>query len=124
MSFVFSPTLDQTFLSSLYDDDLLYAQEIFRGFLAETKIEFEKIKNDYLQDELKGMRQKLHKIKPTFSFVGLTALSEKTESVIKACDESSHVSETEPGCSALFMAIEDSFLIVEKELLRMKDYMA
>jgi hypothetical protein len=122
MTFAFNPKLDQTFLYSLYEGDLLHAQEVFKGFLAETKIEFEGIKNDYRQNNLKSMRQKLHKIKPTFSFVGLTALTEKTESVIKACDASSNVTETEPGCSALFVEIEDSFLLIEKELSRMKEY--
>jgi len=124
MPFVFNPKLDHAFLYSLYEDDLSYAQEIFKGFLVETKIEFDGIKNDYHQDALKSMRQKLHKIKPTFSFVGLTSLTEKTESVIAACDDSSHVAETEPACSALFREIEDSFLLIEKELTRMKDHIA
>lgn len=124
MAFAFNPLLDQTFLYSLYEDDLLYAQEIFKGFLTETKIEFERIKNDYRQNDLKSMRQKLHKIKPTFGFVGLTALTEKTESVITACDHSSHAGETEPACSALFSEMEDAFLLVEKELARMKEYIA
>ena len=124
MTFVFNDKLDHAFLYSLYEDDLPYAQEIFKGFLTETKIEFEGIKNDYSQNALKNMRQKLHKIKPTFSFVGLTGLTEKTESVIALCDHSSHVAETEPGCSALFREIEDSFLLIEKELTRMKDHTA
>jgi hypothetical protein len=124
MTFTFSPKLDQTFLHSLYEDDLLYAQEIFNGFLVEAKTEFEGIKNDYSQNALKSMRQKLHKIKPTFSFVGLPRLTEKTEALIVVCDNSSDVTETEPGCSALFTEIEDSFLLVEKELLRMKEHLA
>jgi len=122
MTFAFNTKLDQTFLDSLYGDDLSYAQEVFEGFLSETKAEFERIKSDYKQNVLKNMRQKLHKIKPTFSFVGLTALTEKTETVIKACDESSTTSEIEPDCSELFREIEDSFLLVESELMRMKDH--
>ncbi|HEY6502819.1 MAG TPA: Hpt domain-containing protein [Chitinophagaceae bacterium] len=122
MVFAFNNELDQTFLQSLYGDDLEYAQEVFEGFLSETKKEFEAIKNDYGQNDVKKIRQKLHKIKPTFSFVGLTALTERTEMIIAACDAASNTGEIEPGCSALFKEIEASFLLVENELMRMKDH--
>ena len=122
MAFVFDSKLDQTFLESLYGDDFQYAQDVFEGFLADTKNEFEGIKSDYRQNALKNMRQKLHKIKPTFSFVGLTALTEKTETIIAACDVSSTTKEIETDCSALFKEIEDSFLIIENELMRMRNY--
>jgi hypothetical protein len=124
MSFSFNNKLDQAFLYTLYEDDLLYAQEVFKGFLSATRTEFDGIKDDYTQNALKNMRQKLHKIKPTFSFVGLTGLTEKTELIIAACDTSSYTSEIEPGCSALFKEIEESFLLIEKELIRMQEHTA
>jgi len=122
MAFAFDNRLDQPFLESLYGDDFQYAQEVFEGFLATTKTEFERIKDDYRQNEVKNMRQKLHKIKPTFGFVGLTELTEKTEMIIAACDASSNTSEIETGCSALFKEIEDSFLLIENELMRMRNH--
>ena len=122
MGFTFDDKLDQTFLASLYGDDFEYAREVFEGFLSETKPEFDKIKNDYRQNDLKNMRQKLHKIKPTFGFVGLTALTGKTETVIAACDRASNTGEIEPGCSALFKEIEDSFRLIENELARMRNH--
>ena len=122
MAFAFDNKLDQTFLESLYGDDFQYAQEVFEGFLADTKTEFEGIKSDYRQNALKNMRQKLHKIKPTFSFVGLTTLTEKTETIIAACDVSSNTREIETGCSVLFKEIEDSFLLIENELMRMRNH--
>jgi hypothetical protein len=122
MAFTFDSKLDQTFLESLYGDDFQYAQQVFEGFLADTKTEFEGIKSDYRQNALKNMRQRLHKIKPTFSFVGLTTLTEKTEAIIAACDASSNTTEIEAGCAALFKEIEDSFLLIENELMRMRNH--
>ena len=122
MAFAFDTKLDQTFLESLYGDDVQYAQEVFEGFLADTKNEFEGIKSDYRENALKNMRQKLHKIKPTFSFVGLTALTEKTETIIAACDVSSNTREIEPGCSELFKENEESFLLIETELIKMRNH--
>ena len=122
MAFAFDSKLDKAFLESLYGDDFEYAQTVFEGFLADTKNEFEGIKNDYRQNALKNMRQKLHKIKPTFSFVGLPALTEKTETVIVACDASSDTREIEGDCSSLFKEIEDSFVLIENELMRMRTH--
>ncbi|MDP4263299.1 MAG: hypothetical protein Q8941_12295 [Bacteroidota bacterium] len=64
--------MDQAIPESLYGDDIGYER-----FLADTKNELERIKEDSRQDSLKGMRQKLHKIKPSFNVVGLPALTEK-----------------------------------------------
>jgi predicted metal-dependent peptidase len=122
MSFLFSQPLDQHFLESLYGDDLEYAEEVFTEFLKNTKNEFDSIKNNYREDDLKKVRQQLHKIKPTFGFVGLTGLTERTEKVIAACDTSGSVKNIEPECSELFIEIEGSFRLIEAELERMKNH--
>jgi HPt (histidine-containing phosphotransfer) domain-containing protein len=122
MAFSFSEPLDQNFLDSLYGDDIAYAQEVFTEFLSNTKSEFETIKTAYKDNDLKKIRQHLHKIKPTFAFVGLSELTEKSEKLIVACDASKDVSEIEPACSGLFKEIEESFRLIEQELERMKNH--
>jgi hypothetical protein len=122
MAFLFSPPLDQHFLESLYGDDLDYAKEVFTEFLKNTKSEFESIKNSYRDDDLKKVRQQLHKMKPTFGFVGLTGLTERTEKVIAACNGSASVKNIEPGCSGLFKEIEGAIRLIEIELERMKNH--
>ncbi|MBL7737749.1 MAG: Hpt domain-containing protein [Chitinophagaceae bacterium] len=122
MDFVFHQTLDRPFLESMYGDDLVYAKEVFASFLKETRAEFEEIKQLYGRNDLKGMRYKLHKIKPTFSFVGLTALTESTEKIISTCDASLNTTDIEPGCSELFTTIENSFLLIAGELARMEKH--
>ena len=120
MPFTFSDKLDRGFLDSLYGDDLAYAQEVFTEFLSNTKNEYETIKAAYKDNDLKKTRQHLHKIKPTFAFVGLGQLTEKSEKVIVDCDASTNVNQIEPACTELFKEIERAFKLVEKELERMK----
>lgn len=122
MAFAFSHFFDQHFLQSLYEDDIVYAQEVFKGFLCDTKNEFEQIKTLFGQGDLKNVRQRLHKVKPVFSFVGLTALTEETERVISACDNAGNTADIGPLCSVLFEKIEGSFGLVENELVRMRNY--
>lgn len=122
-TFEFNSRLDQAFLYSLYEDDISYAADVFESFLNDTKKELEQIKEKYKENDIKSIRQKLHKIKPTFSFVGFTELTKETEYVIKSCDTSAAVNEIEPGCSELFSKISNSLQVVEEELYRMKTFL-
>jgi hypothetical protein len=123
-AFIFSPEFDRVFLESMYDNDLDYAGEVFSGFLQETKKEVEALVNFYNNGNVKGFRQTLHKIKPTFSFVGLTGLTEKCESLISFCDQITDMKLAEPQWTSLSAEFETAFLLVDKELERMKKHVA
>jgi HPt (histidine-containing phosphotransfer) domain-containing protein len=120
--FVFNPKLDHAFLNEMYENDIAYAEEVFSAFLEQTKNEFKQVKNCSAGNDWQCVRQKLHKIKPTFSFVGLTALSEKCEEVISACDNKTDLQSLTPMWLMLEQEIEQSFSTVEAELVRMKTY--
>jgi hypothetical protein len=120
--FVFSPELDKPFLDSLYEGDLSYASEVFENFLTESKKEFGELKEAHQANDIKKARHKFHKMKPTFAFVGLTALTEEVEEVIKICDVSENIIETEPRFVLLLNKIELSFNLIEKESARMKNH--
>lgn len=122
--FVFSAELDRGFLQSLYEGDLGYAIEVFENFLIDTKKESEALKKLYEENDVKNLRHKLHKVKPTFAFVGLTALTEQVEEVISSCDLAININEVEPGCSNLLNKFENSFRLIQTELERMKNHIA
>jgi hypothetical protein len=123
-AFIFSPEFDHVFLDSMYDNDLDYAGEVFSGFLKETKTEVEALANLYSGGNVKGFRQTLHKIKPTFSFVGLTELTEKCENLISFCDQITDMKMAEPQWTSLSAEFETAFQLVGKELERMKKHVA
>lgn len=120
--FIFSSELNQSFLQALYEGDILYASEVFESFLIDTKAELEEIKKLHLENDVKKIRYKLHKMKPTFGFVGLTALTEEIELVITFCDKSTDMSDAEPAFSKLLIQIENTFPLIEKELKRMSTH--
>lgn len=120
--FDFSPELDQAYLNSLYEDDLSYAREVFEGFLTETGREFALIKEYHANGDIQQVRRNLHKIKPTFSFVGLTPITEESETVIVLCDQASQPTDIEPACTDLFEKIEKALDLVQKETVRLKEY--
>ena len=122
--FIFSDELNQSFLQSLYEGDLSYANDVFNNFLTESEKEFAELKEAHQANDIKKARHKLHKMKPTFAFVGLTALTEEVEEVIKICDTSENIIETEPQFSLLLNKIELSFNLIEKESARMKNHIS
>jgi ribosome maturation protein Sdo1 len=124
IDFTFSEELNQSFLQTLYEGDILYASEVFDSFLTGTKAEFEELVKLYREKDIKKIRHKLHKIKPTFGFVGLTKLTEEIESAITACDTSSDISKTELVLSNILDKIKNIFPLIEVELKRMTAYIA
>lgn len=120
--FIFNPQLDHEFLNAMYENDIVYAEEVFSAFLEQTRNEFGQVRNCYSNNDWQCLRQKLHKIKPTFSFVGLTALSEKCEEMIAACDHEADIKSRTLLWEKLEQEIEQSFRTVESELARMKTY--
>ena len=84
-TFIYNDRLDTEFLNSLYEEDTEYAAIVFEQFLHSYKKQVEEIEDSFVKGDLQIFRQKIHKMKPTFSFVGLTQLTEKAAQLEKNC---------------------------------------
>lgn len=122
-NFELNSQLDKNYLESLYGNDLSCIIEVFESYLVHTKSEFEKAENDFINKQLKELRLTLHKMKPTFSFVGLPVVTSKTQEVIELCDTVSDFSEVEPQCIILLAEIKKSFSLIEAETTRLKNHL-
>lgn len=89
MGFEFNKLLDTEFLQALYMDDTLYAEEVFGNFLKQTEAEILKLDDLANTGDIYKFRAQLHKIKPTFSLVGLSNLTHESEKLLSICDTSS-----------------------------------
>lgn len=85
-NFSFTRQLDVDFLESLYEGDYVYACQVFGSFLEETTRELALLKEYESQNDQKNFRTHLHKIKPTFSLVGVCSLTQLSETLIRECD--------------------------------------
>jgi HPt (histidine-containing phosphotransfer) domain-containing protein len=75
--FAFSNQLDVGFLKEVYDGDMEYAADIFEIFLDTIDEERENLKASLEGEDCQEIRACAHKMKPTFSMVGLTDLTEQ-----------------------------------------------
>lgn len=76
-NFTFNEKLDVDTLEALYEDDLEYAADLFETFLDYTVEEFKPLKDLIRAQDWAATKSLAHKLKPTFSMVGLTQLETK-----------------------------------------------
>lgn len=91
-NFVFSSQLDVDYLKEAYEGDHVYAKEMFETYLEIIEDELLGIKNSIEDKDIGDIKNKLHKIKPIFTMVGLTHISkdiEHGESIVTEQNEES-----------------------------------
>ncbi len=70
--FKFNKRLDAKLLEELYFNDWDYVREMFKIFIENTVPEYSTLQNAFVAEDWEEVRRLAHKIKPTFSMVGLS----------------------------------------------------
>ena len=84
-TFVFNAEIDANYLNSLYGDDFVYLQEVFETVLEDYQSLTDNIEYSYSSGNLTALRSAVHKIKPVFGFVGLTAVQQQCQQFEQIC---------------------------------------
>ncbi|HUZ58168.1 MAG TPA: hypothetical protein VMU83_05250 [Hanamia sp.] len=121
LSIVFDKRLDIEFLQSIYEDDIEHALIVFSQFLQIAPSLMKEMEESYLSGEVESFRQKVHKMKPVFSFVGLTKLTAKAEVLEKKCKEVSGIYDISELYKELKNQYSEGLPIIENEVNRLKE---
>ena len=119
--FAFDQRLNTEFLQSLYEDDIEHAMIVFSQFLQMAPAMMKEIDENYQSGVIENFRQKVHKLKPVFSFVGLTQLTDKAEILEKKCKEVSQIYDVSYLYKELQHHYSLDFPIIENEVKRLKE---
>lgn len=84
-SFIFNTEIDSGYLQSLYGDDYVYIQEIFATVLNDYGSLADNIEYSYSSGNLATLRAAIHKMKPVFGFIGMTALQQECQDFENLC---------------------------------------
>ena len=120
--FDFSQGLDQSYIHNLYEDDMSYALEMFTTFTEIIDDEVAVLELYFKNKNVEGIRGQVHKIKPTFSMVGLTDIN-------KICEEIENSASSENMDSTVMMfekmksLISKKISIVRKEVDRISEFL-
>lgn len=120
--FQFSELLDVAYLDSIYDGDVEYAKEMFEIFFDSSAIEFRLIEGLLEEGSFSEAKSIVHKLKPSFSMVGLTQVGLLMDELErKLSDESQN-----DYSISLFKNISEMYLsqepLLRSELEKMRSY--
>jgi HPt (histidine-containing phosphotransfer) domain-containing protein len=120
-TFVFSDAINSNYITELYAGDYVMIEETFTDVLREYDLFVQRILTSYHDGDVPGLKSAVHKMKPLFGFVGLTALQAQCLQFENACQQA--------GISQLadsFPALENSLIsarsIIETERSRLAEF--
>ena len=122
--FIFNEKLDSGFLQSLYADDYMYIEEIFGTTLKHFDSDVEAVKMAYEGGNTEDLRKAVHKIKPTFSFVGLPTVQELCKHFEELCEKSGSTDELKQEYKQIVITLADSKELLESEHRKLKEFNA
>lgn len=122
MPFEFNKLLDIEFLQALYVDDFIYAEEVFGNFLRQTETEIKNLDDLATKGDVIKFRAQLHKIKPTFSLVGLSNLTHESEKLLSICDKTPDLNFILPQYQLWLLLVKQWMPYAEEEYQRLQSF--
>lgn len=117
----FDKNLDGEFLLELYGNDKEHAKIVFEEFLNSAPGMMNEIENSYQKKVVEDFRRQVHKMKPVFSFVGLTYLTKCAETLEHKCREAASVEDLSELYSDLKIQYNKYLPIVRDEVIRLEN---
>ncbi len=120
VKYAFDSRLDTDYLESLYEGDKEHASMIFEQFSLAIRGQLQEIEYHFAEGNSEQFRLKVHKVKPTFSFVGLPNLTSQAELIENQCIEYASVGHV----AQLYIDFRNNVLelipVIENELEKLK----
>lgn len=113
--------LDNAALQELYPDDYSHAAIVFQQFVKSAPQQMAEIDKHFSDATMQVFREKVHKLKPVFSFVGLTSLQNQAAFIEEQCKNGCTAADIAPAYTIFKNNFSTSFPVVEEVLLKLKD---
>jgi HPt (histidine-containing phosphotransfer) domain-containing protein len=119
-TFAFDNRLDVDYLQSLYEGDTEYAGVIFEQFLQNYPVQWQELEESIASGDIKAYKGHIHKMKASFSFVGLTQLTQKAQVIEQHCTENYDANTVTALQQDFKKSLTELIPIVEDELKRLQ----
>lgn len=121
-NFQFDPPFEKDALWELYQDDYQTIEELLSLSLANFDSDLGEITDSYAQSEVNKLLRAIHKFKPTFGFLGLSAIQEKCTQFEDNCKSKGLTDTTIAEYHSLIESLQDAKLLIEKTYLQLKEF--
>lgn len=121
-AFVFDARLDSKHLYSLYGNDYTWVLEIFRIAHTHFPADRQAIEDAWNKKDMDALKRSIHKIKPTFGFVGMPALQQLCKQVETLLAQTVDLSERHDEVTGLLTQCRECGEVLQQELTRLMEY--
>lgn len=108
--------LDAVSLEALYGGDTDHMLAVFEQFLDTSPTLMREVEARFSEGLIEPFRQKVHKIKPIFSYVGMPALTTTAEAIERRCHSITDIAEVETLFLNLSRQYQALVQVIEKEI--------
>lgn len=120
--FKFDRQIDAGILYSLYENDYLYIEEIFRITLKHFDEDIGAFETCYHTGNLEGLKKAAHKIKPVFGYVGMSRLQQNCQAFEDKCAATDDLEQIFPDYKKLLLQFKECKMIIEADLQKLSEY--
>ena len=120
--FIFNEKIDSDYLFSLYEDDYQYIEEIFQTTLTHFDEDFNGIQRAYETDNLSDLKKAIHKMKPTFGFVGLPLVQNICKEFEDFCQKATSSNDLMSEYQQIVVTLAESKKLIASEYNKLKEF--
>jgi HPt (histidine-containing phosphotransfer) domain-containing protein len=120
--FIFNEKMDSEYLYSLYEDDYQYIEEIFQTTLAHFDEDYNSIRTAYESNNLLELKKAIHKIKPTFGFVGLPLVQHICKEFEDICQRANDSTDFKTEYQQIVATLAESKALIASEYNKLKEF--
>lgn len=120
--FIFNEKIDGDYLYSLYEDDYQYIEEIYSTTLTHYDNDMRAIQQTFEANNLAELKKAVHKMKPTFGFVGLPAVQQLCKEFEDICQKATTTDELEAQYQQIVITLAESKKLIATEYSKLKEF--
>lgn len=122
MPFQFDQRIDAGTLYSLYENDYLYIEEIFKTTLKHYDEDVEAFEAHRHASNIEGLKRTAHKIKPVFGFIGMLWVQDCCQDFEDKCAKTGDIEELIHEYEKLLHQFNECKKIIEADLQKLSEY--
>lgn len=122
--FIFNENIDGDYLYSLYEDDYQYIEEIFATTLLHFDGDLQSLQQAYEAADTTSLKKAIHKIKPTFGFVGMPSLQEICQKFEDICQKAATTDELKAQYLQIVPTLAAGKELIADQHNKLKEYNA
>jgi HPt (histidine-containing phosphotransfer) domain-containing protein len=120
--FIFNEKFDSEYLYSLYEDDYQYIEEIYSTTLTHFDSDMHAIEHAFSTNNLTDLKKAVHKMKPTFGFVGLPAVQHICKEFEDFCQKANTTNELKVQYQQIVITLAESKELIASEYRKLKEF--